>query len=241
MTTRKFIQNALDFDPVAEAEKLGEGTSIGVAMAFSQDRAALLKRLMDQTGDVHWGQSFADYCVRVESWGFELAYNELRTVTKDDGDVVESYRFYWHPEGWFLTVESYTYGPQDPTPGVNMAYLYYNLQVPSERKSEFWHTVSSGFWIRDTLDTPSPVWVGDHDARQAVKHTIESLKAAGAVPLAKWTEKPYYWLVNYTDTRETEPRREHRVVVAEWEALTKNREAQFPEALRLMLSEAKDR
>lgn len=234
--TRKLIQSALNFDPIGEAEKmLGEEMNqgnFGVGLSFIHDKRNMVERLMEQTGDVHWNCSYDKYCSIVKDMGFEQVYEEHF----QGSDKQETQRFYWHRDGFLLTVESFTWSDDQST--VNRANLYYNLRVEKIKRDDFWRNcVSSGSVVYE--DANIYIWAGDHDVRDGLKHVMSMIREY-SVPMSKWHKSPYVWLLNYTESRSTENRSWEEKDAFYKETETK-KIAQLPAELRDMLLAAQRR
>lgn len=235
--TRKFIQNTLNFDPIGEAEKmLGEEMNqdnFGVGLSFIHDKRNMIERLMEQTGDVHWNCSYDKYCSIAEGAGFNKVYEEI--FQGYDGKQ-ELLRFYWHQDGFLLTLESFTWADDNRT--VNRATLYYNLRVEKAGRDEFWRNcVSSGSVVYE--DEQAYIWAGDHDVRDGLKHAMGMIREH-SVPMPKWHKSPYVWLLNYTESKSTEgkPWEEKTAFYKDTES---KKIAQLPAELRDMLTAAQRR
>lgn len=240
MTDRKFIESALSFDPIAAAEEMVGGpinhTNASLAVAFAQDRSAMVERLMRQTGDVHWNCTFDEYCAVVVGLGFEQVYEEhFLSIpwNEDDAPKQETFRVYWHQDGWLLSVESYAWTHEQK---VNSAKLYYNLLVEPHNKSNFWgYCTSSGSFVSYEEAGPC-IWAGDHDVREALKHKMASILEY-STPLPTWHTAPHLWLLNYSETRDDKTKT-WQERSKEWDASQASKITQFPSRLRDMLQAA---
>lgn len=181
------LDQLLKFDPLAEAERTtgnsykdDPGTSLlGLALALAHgDR----KREALQTGDdTHYGTSFAD-TLRIYA---ELGFSVIADRPFQDDEHTERLVTLWR-DGILATVESYR-------SSANSSKIYYNWQ-PNEGVRRQSYT-SSGHGHGDPL-----VWVGDHDAREGLRHTLGRLESAGKL-LPVWIERPFLWLLSYTDSK----------------------------------------
>jgi hypothetical protein len=226
---KDFIKKTLDFDPLGEAEKVAESSGAtqeeitALGFTFMRQRSNMMERLMEQSGDVHWGLSFSDYCSIVQEQGFKLVHDH-------EFDPGEHFRIYWQPLGFLLTVESYQ-GVR-----VNSAKLYYNLHVDTpEKRDELMEYTSSGSWIEWDDDNSSYTWAGDHDVREALCYHVEEL-AAHAQVLTKWRVAPYMWLINYQEGHSQS--KDYRVDSRRYDDINTMRIASLPNELRDMLQAA---
>lgn len=236
MDTKRLIKSVLDFDPIAEAEEMvgGELTqdNFVVGLDFVQSKRGMLNRLMAETGDVSSDTGFHDYVRIASDFGFRLVYEERFPNYQRDNQP-ETFMVLWHDAGFLLALESYTW--DSGVVHVNTARLYYNIQVPSARISDFWREcVSSGKFVRYTADTGGDenVWAGDHDVRDALKYHMGRLMEY--TPLTKWVESPLLWLINFSESHVNEkaPWAERS---REWDALCRRKINAMPAELRDML------
>lgn len=202
--TDKLIKSALDFDPLAEAEKdVGPDASFSalvLGIAYAQDKQKMINRLMDKTEDTHKDVSFDRYCEIATSYGFEQVYEEEFTVHPEfagDSPVDEIQRIFWHPKGFLLSVVSYSRWKGRK---VNTATVYYAFDVPRDFISDFSLVSSSGgYSVWDEIEKRY-VWSGDTDVREGLKYHLDSMCEL-AKPLAEWPSTLTVWLLHYGDER----------------------------------------
>jgi len=189
------IENTLNFDPLGGAEKITgksykddeETAALGMLLHMSHNKKK--QALLKDSNDTHYNISFDETLAIYKELGFEEAYSETfkSTAWYPDSEVVdEQYKVLWNPDGVLATVESYN-GAR-----VNNTKIYYNWR-PNDTKN-FWQHTSSGHL------TDGDVWAGYHDVRDGLKHTLSQLRAHGEF-LPTWEERPWFWLVNYSDER----------------------------------------
>jgi hypothetical protein len=223
--TNRMIRSTLDFDPVAEAEDMGGEGNIGLSLAFVRDKVNMMRRLMEETGDVHNNLSYDEYCAVAEGAGFERVYTQQ---FKSDQGYPEQFRVYWNPLGFLLSVESYSW--ESGRSSVNSAKIYYNIRVERDSMSDFRSHTSSGGWEVWDDDTNEYIWGGSHDTRNALLYHVEQLSKAGGV-MPQWHSLFHIWLLNYSETK-----------VPGWDsdAINRAKIEQFPQELRDMLLKAMD-
>lgn len=180
------IAKALTTDPLAEAEHLtgrsykddGETMRLGFAIGMLHNEHK--ESLLQQGSDSYYNMPFAGQLDLFADLGFAEVYRETFAGT----DGAETYVILWHPEGILATCESY--GTRR-----NAAKIYYNYRHQS---GGYPGAVASGGGMNDG------VWIGDHDAREGIRHNLDALRSEGAF-LSDWVERPFLWLLNYSETK----------------------------------------
>jgi hypothetical protein len=208
------IRELLDFDPLAAAERFtGESyktddltsrLGLGLHLRHVQEKEAALR----QRSDSFYSMSFEPAMNLFADLGFATVYTERFAGHSAE----ETYAILWHPDGLLATCESYTWNA-DEEAGRNTAKVYYNYRHRSGGYPS--GLTSSGHMAGE-------VWVGDHDAREAIRYNLNAMRAAGRF-LPVWVERPWLWLLNYADVK---------VEGYDHEALTERRIAALPEHVR---------
>lgn len=188
MNTNKELKDALDFDPIAEAERM-------VGISYKEDDAVTwlgmgLQQLHRQKADAllflnrdtnSWNQNLQEWIEVVEGMGFELvAFGEIP-------DSNDKWRIWWM-KGILLFSDSY----HDDTQ-VNGANAWLNYKGPREAM----HQCSNGFAME--IDGV-PVWTVQRDAREGLRFALQEMGQSGEV-LSKWVKRPFMWLLHYNDTK----------------------------------------
>lgn len=187
MGEKDAIRGVLNYDPLAEAERV-RGTSykddedtmrlgLGLAMIHNANKESLLRKAADS----YLNMPFADQLALFAELGFEEVYREAFTGSGGD----ETFVILWHNDGVLATCESYN-GTRR-----NSAKVYYNYRHPDGYPG--FHLTSSGGMRGD-------VWVGDHDAREGIRHNLDAMRAEGSF-VAPWIERPFLWLLNYSESK----------------------------------------
>lgn len=181
------IREALTFDPLAHAEKItgrsykdDDATArLGFGLALQHNQAK--RELLADAGDSYYAMSFADQLAMFDRMGFRQVLVD-QFAGRDN--ITESFALLWHDDGLLATCESYR-GEQR-----NAAKVYYNYRHWNGYPG--WELTSSGGMRGD-------VWVGDHDAREGIRHNLDAMRAEGEF-VSPWVVRPFLWLLTYADT-----------------------------------------
>lgn len=206
--SNKILDNLLNYDAIGDAEslygKLGDDNKEGFAYAMDmiQSRSALLKREMVSRGDVYDRMNPEDYLKVVHNAGFQTVAEE---VFKDREGRDNKLVVLWHPDGMLLKLDTYTWHDGERT--INSANLYYNIKITSKTQDRFTKK-SSGHMHWTGPITPddknaTDIWVGSHDAREALLYKIEGLRSIGVFQ-KEWVESDHVYLTHYMDVPESE-------------------------------------
>lgn len=212
--TGQQVADALSFDPLGAAERITGASykddattsslGFGMALAHNQHKEALLKK----TADSYFSMSFAEQMDLFAGLGFDEVYRE----TFDGGHGTDTYVILWHPDGLLATCESYM-GTHRNTAKVHYNYRHQSGGYPGYR------LISSGRLEDD-------VWIGDHDAREGIRHNLDAMRAEGTF-LAAWVERPFLSLLNYAEYKGGRP---------QFEAIREAKIAALPEHVRKAIS-----
>lgn len=215
MSSNKELADALNFDALDTAEKLTGGTitkddplTMAVGIGLMQANAEAKERMLTERGDTTFSNELDRYQAIIQAYGFELA---LELPFTGDDDRPERLFVYATRDGLLLKFDTYW------NHKINSANVYYNWQYLTEHPG--WDLTSSGHVTRDK------VWVGYHDAREALLFKMDRLKANGAM-LSPWVEQPFLWLLHYMDTKDKE---------YDYEAINRERIAMLPDWVRTMI------
>lgn len=219
------VKQMLTFDPLDTAEKLMGGPSdaaalLGVAMHIEHTQAK--NNMLLSMGDTTLNSSLESYLTIVDSLGFQqvlcLPFDGWGLDGKTHAQ--ETLRVLAHRDGMLLCLDTWQ------SHQVNSAKVYYNWQ-PYVDSDQAWGVTSSGHWLHGQGNAPSyPVWVGDHDAREAIRHKIQGLRDNGLL-LPIWLERPFLWLLHYMDTK---------VEGYNYHAINTHRIQMLPEWVRRMIT-----
>lgn len=187
------LENALTFDPLAEAEKLTSGGRwdenpdvLALGFAFVQMNRERKENLLRENNDVSTGTTWEEALAIYADLGFVEVFSE--DFHKEPYEQGDTFKVFWREDGVLLQAESFW---SDKT--VNSATIYYNW-VPNAING-FHKFTASGYFHKDEND--AYVWVGDSDVREGLRHKLTNLKENGKF-LPQWKSQPFMWLVNYS-------------------------------------------
>lgn len=188
----ELIREALEFDPLAQAEQwLGESyksseEAAGLGLLLMQHNMQHLNNLLSLNDDSTLYNKLADYMRIVKSIGFELIYEEPLVITDYKGKVRNETLYVMWRNGVLLVFDSYH------TDDMNSGNFYYNW-IPNKDCDNPYKYTSSGRWDgteeqkkdRNNFNWREWVWVGNHDCREAIKFRISELENHGTL-LSQW-------------------------------------------------------
>lgn len=215
------IDALLKIDPLAVAEKItgisykdkafGEGldnpaTALGLLLmqAHAKEKEAALR----ETNDTVFSNELPRYLTIIEKFGFEQV---LADEWQSTWGPTETLYIFAHRKGLLLSFD--TFGGNR----VNAAKVYYNWKPSID---EWWDCRSSGHM------TEGGIWVGDHDAREALIHNLNKLNNRGAF-VSPWAERPFLWLLNFD---------EPKVAGYDYRAITEARIARLPDWVKATIT-----
>lgn len=219
------LQKLLQFDGLATAEEItgrsykedADTQSLGFALHMMGTQAK--RKALAEAKDTHYGVTFDETVAIYMEEGFQVVHRRDfagRTYSSDEEAPQERYWILWHPEGILATAESYQ------GTSLNMSKIYYNVEFPMDLANRYGYT-SSGHAERALYDQGRYVWIGDHDVREGLRHTLSRLREVGTFQ-PKWVERPWLWLLAYSDDSDN-----HR-------AFNESVIAQLPEPIRAAIT-----
>lgn len=216
MTTE--IENLLQSDPLLDAETLtgasykdDEGT-LALGMVLHLEKSARVREEMGLRDDTHYGSDFEQALRVLAELGFSIIHEHAfspKTYSGEDTARNERYIILWRA-GVLATLTSY----QETR--VNTFEIHYNWRQ-NEGVKPFQYT-SSGHYDSDSYDNGEYVWIGHHDVRTGLRHTLSNLEHNGEF-LNIWIERPFLWFVDYA---------QEKVEGYDYKAITKQVIATFP-------------
>lgn len=186
----EMLHSLLRYDALADAEEIrgtsykdDEGTS-ALGFVLMRRAADMKAEILGQAGDTVFNNELGRYLDIVTGYGFMPAYEEK--FQGPISDCEETYHILYHPSfGLLLSFDTFR-GDH-----VNGGKIYYNWR-PAE---EGWSRWTSSGHMRD-----DGVWVGDHDAREALLFNLRMLRENGKF-VSPWAERPFLWLCHSGDRR----------------------------------------
>ncbi len=210
-TMDKDLEQALSYDPIADAEKRTgrsykkdvsvamQGWALMQAQRETKDALLFLNRDTNSTR-----QTIPEFLGILVEMGF-------REVLKlPIADTPDHFYVFWKP-GLLVKLDTYM------GRSVNGGDCYFNYRGPRGA-------------IRGS-NGPVPgaepmVWYGDMDIREGLRHKLDTMAEAGEL-LEEWISQPLLWLLHYMDTK-TEG--------YDYKAITAERIAMLPEDVRMAIS-----
>ena len=234
------LKRILDYDPLYEAEKIaGRRTDASAALGFvfAQESSRVKQEVLAERDDSVFSSDYENYRRIIESMGFKMVFEESFEHTFNDGDpaATDFYRIFARRDGLILDTDSYSYvgGSRRTTNG---AKLHFNLRLEGDK----WPSRCSGTCVRengagwgdaDYQEGGASVWVGDTDAREAIRYRLGDLSACGTF-LCKWVRRPWFSLTHHGDKKRGE-------YGSYYEAATAERVVQLPDWVQDILRDAR--
>jgi hypothetical protein len=194
----KELEEALSFDPLAEAERLTgqsykENDAVGwLGMGIMQEHSKIKEGLLKESDDTCFSNSLHEQIQVIENLGFRLL------ACEDIPGTGDKWRIFWRP-GILLFCDSYS---GDST--LNDGKAYFSYKGPRNAMKR----CSNGF--AGELNGEE-VWYGSVDVREGLRHCLESMEASGEF-LEEWIDRPFLWLLSYGDTKDEGY--DHKVITA---------------------------
>lgn len=197
------IEAALDYDAIAEAERLMGGSYkkdddvVVVGLNLMHRQRQTTNALLHLNRDTNvFDQTRLQWTAIVEDMGFELVLCDDIPVLEDKFSVGDKFRIWWH-DGVLLVSDSYM-----DDKSVNGAKVYLNYRGPWEGMHHCSHSAP--------ID--GPVFTVDRDAREGLRFALEKMKGSGTI-LPRWERRGFLWLLHYNDTKD--PDYDHKAITAE--------------------------
>lgn len=216
MTNREAdpVATALNLDPLATANALtgrsykDDPTTMALGFQLFLFHSQRKESLLRQTRDSYHSMSFTDQMTLFTELGFAEVYRETFPGTYGQ----ETYVILWQPAGLLATCESWSGTDR------NSAKVYYNYRHQSGGYPN--GLTSSG-------GMHGNVWVGDHDAREGIRHNLNAMRDEGQF-LSTWVERPFLWLLNYSEKGDG----------CDYEAINEDKIARLPQLVRHSITPA---
>lgn len=185
------IDEVLNFDALDHAFKEAgegkEGQALGMLLHLGSTKRK--EEMLQGLNDTFFSMTAEDYIARIEEIGFkkvlEIPFHCCHCGTERD----DTFYVFWHEDGILLRMDTYD-GQR------NSADIYFNY-LPNDQ-NDLWKGTSGcsgGFSGEDN----HLFFTGHRDAREAVKHNIQTMRAHGKF-LKPWKKQGLLWLLHYGDT-----------------------------------------
>ncbi|MBK5958070.1 hypothetical protein CCR97_08045 [Rhodoplanes elegans] len=212
------IDDLLSFDPLAAAEgltgeRMGESLNdetAALGLLFACTHSKMKRDALHEVGDTTYGDSLARYLSILDRLGFEQVLAD--EWPSSHNGVIETFFVFAHRDGLLLSFDTFRGNT------VNAAKVSYNWMP----KVDDWRNVRSSGHMNDG------VWVGYHDAREALCHNLMKLRNRGEF-VCPWIEQPFLWLLHYDDTKQPN---------YDYAAITSERISRLPQWVRDFISPA---
>lgn len=228
------LNSILTFDPLQAAEDLTgrsmhDDDTVGMlGMLIAVKHNAVKNEQLVSMDDTTLQNDLDRYIRIITEMGFEQVLGlPFDAPGWGESDPVRHEHLYIfaHRDGLLLSFDTYN------EIKVNSGKVYYCWE-PNDNIEEAYRCTSSGGWYSFDPETrPSrhnaDYWAGDHDAREALRHNINKLRAHGTF-LPKWPvgNKLFLWLLHYRDTKEDG---------YDYKAINQKRIAMLPDWVREMI------
>jgi hypothetical protein len=191
------LDDLLKYDPLHEAEKItgihykdgGDGLdnpTIGIGLLLAQQNAKAKNAHLEELGDTTFSNKLARYQSIITAFGFE----KVLADEWESRNGTETFFIYAHRKGLLLSFDTFNGS------SVNGGKVLYNWR-PSVPLDEIYGCTSSGGFANYDTD---PVWVGDHDCREALIHNLNKLNNRGEF-VTPWVKRPFLWLLHYDESK----------------------------------------
>lgn len=189
------FENFLNRDSLYEAELI-------TGKAYDEDESTRAMGLIDffahnevkreelaLRDDSYHRMSYSAYCRILLDLNFELVFSERFDSASGETDE-DVFELYWR-NGVLILCGSYG-------KNLNSSLAYFNCEF-EESHHAFKHRLS-GHLHGESYDERRYVWVGNFDAREAVRHRFGTMERHGRF-LTQWVEAPRLFLLNYAEHR----------------------------------------
>lgn len=190
-TIVKQLDKDLRFDGLSVAEKITnqsykeDANTALMGLALSMENNKSKTSMLSACGDSTLSMDMEPYRQVIREEGFTLA---LHLPFQGEKQTQEEFEVWFHTDGLLLVMDSFE-GCR------NSAKVYYNWKPNPDIQ---YHKYTSSGSISRVDQT---VWIGDHDAREAIRFKLFNLRKHGTF-LSQWIENPFLWLLHHRDTKQ---------------------------------------
>lgn len=182
------IDDLLRFDALDTAERVTgksykeDASTMGLGVMLQMSNEKEKRILLEGNDDTTFTNTVENYIRILRDIGFE----EVKQYHFEGRDGYQEilYIFWDAKRGILLRFDTYK---EDQ---VNSAKMYYNW-LPHDETNAPWHIRGGGHYVND-------VWIGDKDAREALRHVIHKHEEYGSFVLP-WVAGPRFYLVGYNE------------------------------------------
>ena len=202
VTEKSLHIDALDLAERMSGKSYKEDEETGMlGMSLQMMLSAQKKQLLQEQDDIHHGSGIEEYLRIMKELGFEIVYTEPFSVRQNPNEPItnEMYYIMWHPTRFILaSIESY-----DKT-SLNSSKWYFAYKPISsdDYYKQNFHFSGSWYGAREDLPRSEWVWVGNWDAREAIKHEIIKCDMSGK--FVEWPCTQFLQLNTYGDWKKCE-------------------------------------
>jgi hypothetical protein len=178
-----------DYHEDEETGKLG----FGIHILKTEEK----RRILNEQDDVTYGCNITRYFMILSELGFLhiLAEPFLGRFHETESVKNEMYHILWHPTKFILcSMETY-----DET-RLNSSRWYYSYKPNTEE--DIYYNIGGGgqWWCEKEEDKSTWIYVGNWDAREAVRHQMEKFNRYGQ--FVEWPEPQLLQLNSYMDWKQ---------------------------------------
>jgi len=191
------LEGLLRFDPLDTAERITgrrDDDTTWLGMALAQRNGDAKRAALEQRDDTMLSNGVDRYLRICGELGFEEVLRMPFQGRSWSGEEPpgETFHVLAHRDGMLLAFDTFN------TKDVNGAKVWYNWRP---RDADTAHLcTSSGSYHAYDREARTGTWVGDHDAREALRHKIRRLRENGEF-LSRWERRPFLWLLHHMDTK----------------------------------------
>jgi len=199
----------ISFDFLQEAEKITKQNykedpdTVALGLQLSMASSLVIEKLLQARGDTVYSMTMDDYVNKITEIGFTKIHEHFcKRIFNGKVEGEEVFQVWYHSDGLILVCDSYN-GHR------NSAKVLYNWQPTDISSSEFCKCISSGHIYNDpnnsdkddNSDKDEKIWIGDHDAREALVFKLNRLKKNGKF-IKPWVQQPFLWFIDQEQSKE---------------------------------------
>lgn len=201
------FDNILNFDSIGTAESItgqsykDDEHTDHLAGALFVKHNEMKRDELFLRNDTYYAMPFVDALAIYLDLGFEEIFE--REYERGDGPDVQ--KVFWR-DGVLAVLTSYR------TAAMNHGVLYYNWEpnpeltakepdgTKADRAIHWSDYTSTGTLHHDSYDKGRYVWIGETDAKEALRHKLGQLEGNGTF-LPVWLQKPFLWFPTFEEEK----------------------------------------